>query len=256
MLHYLLSLMFVVALSANVYASTSTATQEQGQNQSQNMSDSGNATVTFSNAFNGSKPIRYLPTPSSVSVETKGGPSLIGSPNYQDYGPNFFSMRDAIVLFNSADVEHAEPTDIGDINMVTQLMVSKEMAKEIKTNSNMNQKINFSLIDGNSGYGNNFNAIAVVSLKADDGDSLNSMSLAVALANKARELGGNKIIFVREGVFKRLSSWGIGVGLASNYARVDSDSDGIGSTGTGGTGWSWGEAEYITLPYLTAVIGY
>jgi hypothetical protein len=261
---FLYSFMIVIFICTNAYAASvtnSTATayqaqsQDQSQDQSQNITDSGNASVSFSNAFNGSDPIRYLPTAASVTVDTSGGPSLFGRPNYTDYGPNFMSMRDALPIFNSADLEHARPTDVGEINMVTQLLMSDSSANDLAVHS-MDTKVNFSLLDKDKKYGEDFHAIAVVTLKADDGDTLNSLSLAVALANKARELGGDKIVFVREGVFKRLSSWGVGIGLASNYAQVNSDADGVGSTGTGGTGWSWGETEYISLPYLTAVIGY
>jgi len=235
--------------------------QVQGQVQSQNMANSGNSAVVIDGSFNSADPIRYLPVPTSVTVDTKGGPSMFGRPNYQDYGPNFMSMQDALPLFNAANLEEAEPEDVDEINMVTQLLISESEADDIRNGEvetgadSLRPKVKFSLLGKDRKYGDDFKAIAVVTLKADDGDTLNSLSLAVALANKARELGGTKIVFVREGVFKRLSSWGVGIGFASNYAEVSSGADGYGSTGTGGTGWSWGEAEYISLPYLTAVIG-
>jgi len=233
--------------------------QAQGQGQFQSNIASGN--VAFTNSFNGSEQIRYLPVPSSVAVDMRGGPSMFGRPNYEDNGPNFLSMRDTVMLLNAVDLANAEVDDEGDIDMAVQLLLSKDDIKsalaEQDENIGQDQKaISFSILEKDRIYANgDFTPLAVVSLKADDGDTINSVSLAVALARKARSVGGTKIVFVREGSIKRLSSWGVGLGLASNYAQVNSDGNGYGSTGTGGTGWSWGEAEFISLPYLTAVIG-
>lgn len=220
-------------------------TQGQGQAQGVNMSNFGNSGVSFSNSFNGSQPIRYLPDPSAVMVTTRGGPSLFGRPDYEDKGPNFVDMQKVVHMLNMIDLEDAEIADDGDIEAVVQMInaADEELTGEFKPE--------FSIINGVPFSGS---VIAIVTLHADDNDTINSATLAVKLASIAKKLNGNKIGLLNQGTTKRLSSWGIGLGLSYNYAKVGSDPDDAGAVGAGGTGWSWGEGEYFSLPYLSAVI--
>ena len=239
--------------------------QNQGQVQSQSSAggavlNSGNSAVSFSNSFNGSEPIRSLPIPQAAAYDTRGGPAYFGRPNYQSTGPNFMSMNNLVSVLNHMDLNEIEANDEGDIELVGQLLnaLDDEEILEVDGASAEENKPTFSLnsdADVMSTAGGNFRPIAVVTLKATDNNSMNSASLAVALASYAKEVRGNRIVLIQEGVVKKLSSFGVGIGLASNYATVGSDGNDVGSTGAGGTGWSWGEAQYFSLPYLTAVIG-
>ena len=272
--------------AASVSAQQATANQNQGQVQSQiggvgsasavGMSDqtqgqtqsaaggaggstvnSGNSAIGISNSFNGSDPIRSLPIPQAAQYDTRGGPAYFGRPNYQSTGPNFLSMSALVGVLNHMDLSEIEANDRGDIELVGQLLNELDDIDEL--DADLDEGAPQFMLNNDPDVmntaGNNFKPIAVVTLKATDNNSMNSASLAVALAAYCKEVGGNRIVLVQEGVVKKLSSFGVGIGLATNYASVGSDGNDVGSTGAGGTGWSWGEAQYFSLPYLTAVIG-
>jgi hypothetical protein len=223
--------------------SMTSAAQDQGQGQAQG--------INFNNSFNGSAPIRYLPIPSAVSYDTQGGPAMFGRPNYEDNGPNFVSMQDMLPLLNLAALGEAEVVD-NDIKMAVQMLIAVNEDEVVEPST---QRIKFSILNSNRTYDAGFTPLALVTIKADDGDDLNSLTLAVKLSRKAREIGGTKIVFIREGTFKRLSSWGVGIGFSTNYATVSSAMNGYGGVSAGGTGWSWGEAQHFSIPFITAVIG-
>jgi len=246
-------------------AAASNQNQSQGQGQAQYqghaVSQSGNSSVgnsgntSFTDSFNGADPIRYLPIPTNVMVGTQGGPQIFGSPDYADRGPNFMSMKALVTAMNSIDLDEAIIEDDGDVEMVAQLINSldaDERAATADTDIEFFLNTKAKVTDTIPGL----KVISVVTLKSDDEDTINSATLAVKLAQQARAVGGNKIVLVSEGTTKRLSSWGVGIGLSYNMASVGSDASDVGMVGAGGTGWSTGESEYFSLPYVTAVIGY
>lgn len=250
---------FAIAETTAISGANQQQIQQQGVYGSGNSGISGSANVTFSDSFNGSDPIRYLPVPSHVSVNTTGGPAFLGSPNYADNGPHFITMHSLVTVLNMIDTKEAKIKDEGDIEIVPQMLNSlTDEEKEAigKANSYakpkffLNQKVD--VTDTVPG----FRIISAVTARADDNNTMNSATLAAKFRKHADEVGGTCIILLSEGTTKRLSSWGVGVGLSANYAQVDSKAKGAGGAGAGGTGWSWGEAEYFSLPYLTAVVGY
>lgn len=262
----------IVLFGSEVYAQTATANSNQGQNQSQSLtgatgqaeayanqlqgqsqytggssagvSNSGNSAIGINNSFNGAKPIRYLPVPSSVVFENYQ-PGLFGGPNYQDNGPDFISMRQLVAAMNLAKLD--SPV-LGEksIRILIQPLGpgSKEKVDSVKFEINDGEAIN-----------HGFTPVAVFTVETEKPDKSNSASLALAIGKKAKELGASRVIFTTEGSSKELSSWGVGIGLSYNYASVGSDASDNGSVGAGGTGWSMGKAGYNNLIYLSAVAG-
>ena len=235
--------------------------QDQVQAQTNTLSNVGNSAVLFENSFNG-EAIRGTPLPSAVEVTTRGGPAMFGRPDYENPGPNFMSMNNLVSALNAIDLDKVAPNDESDIEMIAQafaVATADDVAKSRKAGSRikfmLNSDVDVTRTVAAMNGGASFQPLAVVTLKADDNDTMNSASLAIKLAKYARSIGADKIVLVQEGVVKRLSSWGIGLGLSYNYASVGSDASDHGSVGAGGTGWSMGEGEYFSLPYLTAVVG-
>lgn len=234
------------------------AQQQQGQGQSQghavtgsgnsNITDSAN--VTFKDSFNGADPIRYLPIPSNIPMPS--GPQIFGSPDYADRGPHFMSMLVLVNALNSIDLTEVKANDRGDVELVGQLLNIVDEGEEVE-----DADIQFILNDKGDVTETvpGFKPIAVATLKAKDNDTMNSATLAVRLAEYAKEVKGSKIVLVSEGTSKKLSSWGAGIGFSYNMATVGSDPSDQGQVGAGGTGVSWGRAEYFSLPYLTAIVG-
>lgn len=239
--------------------------QNQTQGQSTDLQNIGNSAVSFNGSFNGSDPIRNLPIPQAAAYDTRGGPALFGRPNYNDGGPNFMSMNELVGVLNNIDLDTATIADEGDIEVVAQMLnalrdddATMGTAASSPGQGGVDEKIKFMLNLNKADVMKdrvNFRPMAIVTLKANDNNTMNSATLAVKLAIFAKKIKANKIILVNEGVVKRLSSFGVGIGFASNYASVGSDGNDVGSTGAGGTGWSWGESEFFSLPYLTAVVG-
>lgn len=208
------------------------------------VANSGNSAIGITNSFNGSKPIRYLPVPSSVVFENYQ-PGLFGGPNYQDHGPDFISMRQLVAAMNLAKLD--SPV-LGEksIRILIQPLGpgSKKKVDSVKFEINDGEAIN-----------HGFTPVAVFTVETEKPDASNSASLALAIGKKAKELGASRVIFTTEGSSKELSSWGVGIGLSYNYASVGSDASDNGSVGAGGTGWSMGKAGYNNLIYLSAVAG-
>lgn len=231
-------------------ASSSTAVADQGQLQGQaqtfnpSMENIGNSAVTFQDSFNGSEPIRGLPLPSGVTVDTRGGPAMFSRPE-ADKGPNFISAVDLIALLNNAVAEDMD-YDEGALKIGVQMLNEEAGDSEGKP-------LHFSLVGNGGKYRDGFKPVAILTLEADD--EVNSAVLASGLAHKARELGCTEITFIREGVVRELTSTGYGIGLSYNYATVGSGTNGYGGVGAGGTGWSHGSARYLSYPYMTAVCG-
>ena len=97
--------------------------------------------------------------------------------------------------------------------------------------------------------------VAIGIAQANDEDDINSAELYEAIALKAAELCATKVILITEGTEAQLSSWGVGIGLSYNYAKIMEGGDHPGSSvGTGGTGWSTGRAKYNKIPYMSFVI--
>jgi hypothetical protein len=240
-------------LFASSAQAASTAVAQQGQGQSQNqatmsaatVSQSGNSAVSFTDSFNGSEPIRGLPLPSGVTVDTRGGPAMFSRPE-ADKGPNFISAVDLIALLNNAVAEDME-YDEGA------LKIGVQMLNEEDANAAEGKPLHFSLVGKGGAYGQAFKPVAILTLEAED--EVNSAVLAAGLAHKAKELGCSEITFIREGVVRELTSTGYGIGLSYNYATVGSGTNGYGGVGAGGTGWSHGSARYLSFPYMTAVCG-
>jgi len=179
---------------------------------------------------------------------------MFGRPNYESTGPNFMSMANLAGALNAIDVDNVEALDKGDIELVAQIL-NRQTASINKFRKG--ERVEFMLNPETDVMraSDDFKPMAVVTLKASDNDTMNSASLAVALAKYARSIRANKVILIQEGVVKRLSSWGLGIGLAYNAASIATAGDSVGSVGAGGTGWSHGQAEFFSLPYLTAVVG-
>lgn len=175
-------------------------------------------------------------------------------------GPNFLSMNNLISVLNAIDLNTAEVNDEGDVEIVAQVLreLDDEQLLEVDAATDEDNQPRFMLNsdpDVMSTAGAGFTPLAVVTLKADDNDTMNSATLAVKLAKYAKSVRANRIVLVQEGIVRRLQSTGYGIGFSGNYATVGSDGNDVGSTGASGTGWSRGTAEYFALPYLTAVIG-
>jgi hypothetical protein len=230
-------MVMLIAVSCNpAYADSSAGSiAEQGQGQAQSIT------------LEGSTAVRYLPTAPIVPVSVRPQ-SIYGNANYSDPGAHFFDMGNLVTILNNANIENATANDLSDIEIVTQLLITEGEV----SSTEFGGVVTFSLCKAEELV--DARPIAAISVKADDDDTINSASLAVAIANKARELGGSRVVFMREGSSKRLTSFGWGIGFSGNYATVTSNSQGHGSVGAGGTGISGGSAEYLSLPYLTALI--
>jgi len=244
---------------ASPVMSASSAVAEQGQYQGQGQSQSfapnlenvGNSSssLSFSQKFDAAQPLRGLPLPSAVAVETRGGPAMFSRPE-QDKGPNFISVIDLIGLLNNAVIGEMD-YDEGAMKIGVQML--NEPEPEVLEGESMEKPLHFSLVGKGGVYKQGFKPIAILNLEADE--EVNSAVLAAGLSHKAKELGCSEITFIREGVVRELNSTGYGIGLSYNYATVASGANGFGGVGAGGTGWSHGTAQYFSFPYLTAVCG-
>ena len=235
--------------------------QSQGQAQSNMMSNTnaGNASATVTGSGNSavyeSPDIRELPVPSTINVGSEGGPAMFSQPDKENYGPHFMSMDDLVGVLNAVDLSVADIADEGDVEMVAQT-IAKLSDEEMQTFRSRKEKTPARFIlKKTRGAGDKIRPLAIVTLKADDNDTMNSATLAIKLAKYADSIGGTDITLIREGVSKRLKSWGVGIGLSYNMASVGSDHNDIGSAGAGGTGWSMGQGEFVSLPYMTAIVG-
>jgi hypothetical protein len=203
--------------------------------------------IDMSNSFNTRTvdPIRSIQISQAPPVEMRGGPAYFGGPPI-DMGAQFIPTNHLAAILNAAS-ERAVNIDedtLDDIEISMQVLKKYEAdATDDIVFEVVSTTTNFSLHD----------PLAVISVNAE-GKLVNSCSLAVELARRAKAIGGKKIIFLREGVKKRLTSSGWGVGFSNNISVVNASPTGIGGLAASGTGYSAGEAEYISLPYLTAVI--
>ena len=242
-------------------------TAEQGQSQSQGNGGSGGAggstvnsgNATFSNSFNGSAPIRYLPVPTAVPMENYQ-PAVLGNVDYTDKGPTFISMRQLVAAMNLVDLS-VEIEGERQIRILTQMMAAMKTPKKSKDSKENKfakekpeDKVVFEINDGKA-VNHGFTPIATLSVETKVPDKSNSASLAIAIGKAAKALGAKRVIFLTEGSSKLLKSSGWGVGLSYNYATVGSKASDSGSVGSGGTGYSQGKAGYRNLIYITAIVG-
>lgn len=249
--------------SVGTQTATTSAVAQQGQLQGQTqqaaggtVANSGNSAIGISNSFNGSAPIRYLPVPSAVPMESYQ-PAILSRPDYADKGPNFMSMRQIVGMMNYVDLD-AEVEGESKMKINMQVMQPKKVEKFNKymksTKGAKYGKVTFDINDGKKVNGG-FEPIAIITLSSEKPNKVNSAMLAMLVGKRARAMGASKVIFLTEGSTKVLSSWGVGIGLSYNSATVDSKPSGSGSVGSGGTGWSMGKARYYDHIYLTAVVG-
>ena len=254
---YIIALVILFASTQAHAASQADAFAMQGQNQYQGqgqtqtsnavVSQSGNSAVVFSDSFNGAKPIRSLPIPTQVEISTRGGAAMFAAPS-RDQGPNFISVQDLVALLNVTDIGQVDD-DYEDVAVIVQRLQTAQPAA-LATD----ERVTFSVISKEKTYPKGFTPLAIINLRTDE-DEVTSAQLIAALTKNARDLGGNQIIFIREGIKTELSSFGGGLGLSGVYASVGSDLSDNGSTGAGGTGISFAWAKYLKTPYLSAVIG-
>jgi len=246
------SMLFCGGIAFADSASDAIAQQEQGQvqgqGQSQNQVASGN--VAFNNSFNGSQPIRYLPSASSVSYQGLK-PQMFARPQ-TDKGENFISANSLITLMGAWNVNEIEDDDLDiddiqiDVTTVGQLDEDERlMADEIAVVNFMIQGSEDEKALKKSGV----KTLAIGTIKCDS-DDINSAELFMVLAQKARDFGATNVVLIGEGVKLELESDGWGIGLSYNYAGVSSDASGYGQVGAGGTGISGGSASYHKMPYL------
>jgi hypothetical protein len=197
-----------------------------------------------------SRQIRALPLAPTPPVVR--GPALFGGPDYTNAGPNFMSMEALVKVLNKVDLASANVSDEDDLEVVAQVLEMLASANDPCNPDPIPSSMDFRLMD--SEFDAAFIPVAAVSIRST-GQHVNSASLAVALAKKAKELGCSKVVFMREGFTKRLTAFGWSVGLSAVTARVHSDATDSGSVGAAGIGIGGGKSEFITLPYLTALIG-
>ena len=98
----------------------------------------------------------------------------------------------------------------------------------------------------------NIKPLAFATVAAKSGSSISADVFAKMLV-RASEVGANHVMFLAEGVNRKVAAWGFGIGF--NHTNADLKGGGNGSSGmsTGGTGWSYGEAGYVDKPWLQAV---
>ena len=231
--------------------------QGQAQNQTSNLTGVGNSPVSFNNSFNsdGVEVPRDLPIPTAAGYTTTGGPAMFTRPDPEETGPNFMSMSHLVGVLNNVDLDEAEIKDEDDVKVVVQ-MINAVNDPEDRTRA-AERIIDFKLnpAGGFMKAMTDFVPVAVITLKADDSETMNSATIAIKLAKIARSIHAPRIVLIKEGVIKRLTSSGWGIGLSFNYASVGSSMSDNGQVGAGGTGYSTGQASYLMLPYITAVVG-
>ncbi len=252
--------------------------QTQGQTQFQSgggatnvLSNVGSPTITFE----GSQVPRDLPIPAPIQVDMGGGPANFSQPENNN-GAQFMSMQNLVDALNVLDLDAVEVEGDGDIQMNVQELnrlsdeeILTAMAEDYGTLvadaadgsaviGEGKWRPKFSLNRAGASVmetGELVRPMAIVTLRSDDGEKVNSAMLAAKLAAFAKSIHANKIVFVSEGSVRELSSWGVGIGLNTVQSRVDSDPNGYGSVASGGTGWSWGKSRYLHLPFVTAIVG-
>lgn len=69
---------------------------------------------------------------------------------------------------------------------------------------------------------------------------------------EAADIGANYVMFLAEGVNRRVMAWGVGLGLSHTNADLKGGGNGSSGVTTGGTGISYGQAGYIDKPWLQA----
>ena len=224
--------------------------QSQGQgiygsgNSSSDMVNSGNSKVEFKNSFNGSKPIRYTPSPSNISFGNM--PSLFTSPN-GNKGHNFIPARNIIDLVEQWNVMSMKDDDfdVDDVD-IDITFVGSAIGTKV---TNVRFCIQGSAVDEEL-KAKGYKPVAIGSINTDETD-VNSPELYMALVKKAEEIGAGNVVLMSEGVELEIISSGWGLGASYNYASVNSDQHGQGSVGAGGTGYSKGKAHYEKKPFLT-----
>ena len=182
-------------------------------------------------------PIRNIQISPNVPVTMRGGPSYFGAPPI-DTGPMFIPLRQLIPILNAAEI--TEDMEDDDVEVEVEVFKSLEYSAD---------RVRFSIASSMDIS----DPLAIISVRADD-LTATSAKLAVKLSNLARSVGGSRVVFLKEGVTKRLHSTGWGVGINNNISVVNADPTGIGGVASGGTGYSAGDAEYLSLPYVIAVI--
>lgn len=241
--------------SNNTYISSqneSYASQGQGQGQSQGQSqmikDSGNSAVVFQDSFNGSKPIRYLPTTPDIHYQGLN-PSMFSRPQ-PDKGENFISAKTLVDLMNAWAVSEINDDDIDESEIDIDItMVGKPNSDAFADNDIVKFELKGSP-EAKALRNSGSKPIAIGTIKCTE-DDINSVELFLTLVKKAKEIGSTNIILLSEGIKVELESSGWGIGFSYNYASVNSDDYGQGSVGAGGTGISGGSASYKKMPYLT-----
>ena len=201
----------------------------QGQNQA------------ITNSFNGAEPIRSIQISPNVPVTMRGGPAYFSGPP-MDTGPLFIPLSQLVPILNAVKLD----TSITEEDEIEATMEVLQYSK-----ASNSTKVEFQIVQNKADLA--CNPLAIISIRADD-NVVNSASLAHKLADMARSVGGTKIVFIKEGVTKRLHSSGWGVGISNNISVVNTSPTGIGGVAASGTGYSQGEAEYYSLPYLVAVV--
>lgn len=218
--------------AAEPVADVTTATNSQAiQGQSQDLT------------IKGADPIRSIQISPSVPVTMRGGPSYFAGPPI-DTGPLFIPLAQLVPILNAVDV-----TDQGTINNEDDIEAEMEVLQAVQPAAC--DDVTFQLAKTEADYTDA--PLAVISIRADD-YTANSASLARKLARMAKSVGGSRIVFLKEGVTKRLHSSGWGIGINNNISVVNASPTGIGGVASGGTGYSSGDAEYYSLPYLIAVV--
>jgi len=242
------------AKSSNNAGSVSWADANQQQGQVQAITDSGNSTlansgnsaVLFENSFNGSQPIRYLPLATDVNYVGMA-PQMFSRPS-QDKGENFIAARNLVSLMGAWNITDINDSDFDESDVeldITTVGISSGAGDVTDTVTFMIQGSDEEKALKSSSH----KTLAIGSIKTDSKD-VNTVELFMVVAKKAKELGASNVILIGEGVKIELESSGWGIGLAYNYAGVNSEAYGTGQVGAGGTGYSQGSASYHKLPYL------
>ncbi|RLA58070.1 MAG: hypothetical protein DRQ78_12730 [Epsilonproteobacteria bacterium] len=243
-----------VLLCAGVsFADTSTesiAQQDQAQNQGQAQNQIASGNVAFSNSFNGSAPIRYLPSASSVNYSGLK-PQMFARPDV-DKGENFISANSLITLMGAWNVDAMSDEDLDEDDIQIDITTVGVLDENERLMADDIVEVTF-MIQGSAEEKAlktaGTKALAIGTIKCDT-DDINSAELFMVLAKIAREFGATNVILIGEGVKLELESDGWGIGLSYNYAGVTSASTGYGQVGAGGTGISGGSASYHKMPYL------
>lgn len=147
-------------------------------------------------------------------------------------------------------------TQAWDVNSAKNMLKGRDGAKDVQVRKLYDSegvlttdKIHVSINKPNA---ENIQPLAFATVAAKSGSSISADVFAKMLV-RASEVGANHVMFLAEGVNRKVAAWGFGIGF--NHTNADLKGGGNGSSGmsTGGTGWSYGEAGYVDKPWLQAV---